>query len=503
MKSFLIKNSLLILILLIALFLRFYKLGQNPPGLYWDEAAIGYNAYSILKTAKDEYGNFLPVSFRSFDDYKAPFYIYLTVPSIAVFGLNEFAVRFPSAFFGVLTVLLTYLATREIFKNNKIALFSSLFLAISPWHLQFSRAAFEANLMLFLNLLGFLLFLHFGKLPSKGYKYLIASVISFGLAFNAYHAARIWVPLFLLMITIFYFKKLIGLRLKLIVPAAILILLIFPAVSNFQRATTRAKSVAIFGKPNFMQNFISGYLAHFSPNFLFIAGDQIGRHSIPGFGQLYVFQLPLVILGVISLAAKRTVDGRLLLAWFILSAIPAAVSTPVPHALRSITIVPLWSIITALGTVHLLESKIKNTIRYLLIAAILLIAFYNFATYLHLLWKHYPKLTAPDWQDGYREMTEYVNTIKDRYEKIAITDYYGHPYIYVLFYLQYDPALYQKQVNQNGFDRYEFFGESWEKKVTGPVLVVRPKWQIPEPSPKYLKFIYATNGDLVYRISEE
>src|SRR4030042_6821920 len=90
---------LLILISLVALVLRLWKLGSIPPSLNWDEAAFGYNAYSILKTARDEYGNFLPL---------APIYVYLAVPSVALFGLTEFAVRFPAALFGALSVFLIY-----------------------------------------------------------------------------------------------------------------------------------------------------------------------------------------------------------------------------------------------------------------------------------------------------------------------------------------------------------------------------------------------------------
>src|SRR5688572_3781308 len=139
-------------IIILAIFLRFYQLGSNPPSLDWDEASIGYNAYSILKTGADEYGNAFPLSFRSFDDYKPPVYFYLTVPSIAVFGLTEFAVRFPAAVIGVVAVIALYFFVLEVLqrfdkpKRQGIALTAAFFLAISPWHLQFSRAAFEGNL---------------------------------------------------------------------------------------------------------------------------------------------------------------------------------------------------------------------------------------------------------------------------------------------------------------------------------------------------------------------
>ena len=98
-------NWKLIFIFLIAAALRLFALGSNPPGLYWDEVSLGYNAYSILKTGHDEHNRFLPIdTFKAFGDYKPPGYIYATVPSIALFGLNNFAVRLPSALAGTLLV---------------------------------------------------------------------------------------------------------------------------------------------------------------------------------------------------------------------------------------------------------------------------------------------------------------------------------------------------------------------------------------------------------------
>src|SRR3989344_1238336 len=98
----------LFLILTFASILRLWNLGGNPPHLTPDEAAVGYNAYSILKTGRDEYGEFLPIIFKSFGDYKPGLYVYLTVPSVAILGLNEFAARLPSAFFGIISVFLIY-----------------------------------------------------------------------------------------------------------------------------------------------------------------------------------------------------------------------------------------------------------------------------------------------------------------------------------------------------------------------------------------------------------
>src|SRR5258708_39046069 len=98
--------AIIFLILFVALALRTYKIDINPPGLTPDEASLGYNAYSILKTGRDEYGTILPVIFKSFGDYKPGLYVYLAVPAVATFGLNETAVRLPRVIAGVFTVYL-------------------------------------------------------------------------------------------------------------------------------------------------------------------------------------------------------------------------------------------------------------------------------------------------------------------------------------------------------------------------------------------------------------
>src|SRR3972149_5636088 len=165
---------LLFLILLLASFLRFWRLGSYP-ALNADEAAIGYNAYSLIETGKDEHGNAWPIHFQSFNDYKPGFYFYLVLPFVKVLGLNEWAVRIPGAALGVGTVLLLYLLVKELFKNEKLALASSLFLAISPWHIHFSRGAWEVNVATFFITLGILLFLKALAKP----KYYLFSVLAF------------------------------------------------------------------------------------------------------------------------------------------------------------------------------------------------------------------------------------------------------------------------------------------------------------------------------------
>lgn len=498
-KLFLSVNFILLSIIFISAIMRIHGISRNPPGLYWDEASNGYNAYSILKSGKDEYGKLFPLTFRAYNDFRPGFYIYSIVPSLAIFGLNEFAVRFPSALSGIISVFLTYLIVIKLFQNKKIALLSSALLAVSPWHIQFSRGGFEANEMVFLCLLGLVLFLY----SKKNQITLILSAITFGLALNTYHGAKIWVPLFVL-ITVFWYKDIIFKSTKrYIIPLFILALMTSPFIIDLQSTAIRGQSVNYFGKvENPQDTFISNFLSHFSPNFLFNTGDPTGRHSTPGMGELYVFELPLILIGLYKLLKNSNRESKFLLTWLIAAPIPAALATPTPHALRAITFLPVWAIIASVGLSSLLKLSFSKNIKTALLLTLLSIAAYNFVTYFHLYYKHYPKLKAPDWQDGYREMLVYVNEVKDQYATVAISNYYGQSYIYTLFYLKYNPRLYlsERREDKSKFGKFEFFGSSWEKTKPGKALVITPQWQA-HPT-KVLKDIYSINGDLVYRISE-
>src|SRR5258708_7732467 len=145
-------NPLLLLIFLLAFAIRFIDLTNVPPGLYIDEVSIGYNAYEILTTGKDEHGEKFPMAFRAFGEYKMPVYVYMTVASIALFGKNTFAVRLPAFLTGFLTVVFFYYLLKELIALDKkfmpyhltkaFLLLSTLLLALSPWHITFSRTGF-------------------------------------------------------------------------------------------------------------------------------------------------------------------------------------------------------------------------------------------------------------------------------------------------------------------------------------------------------------------------
>jgi 4-amino-4-deoxy-L-arabinose transferase-like glycosyltransferase len=149
-----LSKYLIIVIFLAALGLRIFSANAVPPSINWDEASLGYNAFSILRTGRDEWGRVMPLTFEAFGDYKLPGYIYTLIPFIAIFGLNEFAVRLPSILFGSLSVVFLFLIVLELSKKRSWALLSALFLVISPWHFFLSRIALEANLAFSFFLIG-------------------------------------------------------------------------------------------------------------------------------------------------------------------------------------------------------------------------------------------------------------------------------------------------------------------------------------------------------------
>src|SRR3989344_6049899 len=329
MNNFLKKKIyfiILIVILFLSLFLRLYKVNINPPSLDWDEASIGYNAYSILKTGADEYVNKFPLSIRSFDDYKPPLYIYLDVPSIAIFGLNEAGVRFPAALFGFLSVAVIYFLVKEIFYNweknqrEKIALLSAFFLGVSTWHLQFSRAAFEGNLGLFFFMLGFLFFLKALKDP----KLIFISAISFCLSIYSYHSFRLVVPIFIFFSVICFWKAIVNNKKYFTAGLVLAFFLVVPVFLNFtssQGSGSRLSMVSVFSSGDILSKSIKqtehdranndsigslfhnrrvvyflsaakGYFDHWNPDFLFFHGDGGRQHHAVDMGMLYLWDLP-------------------------------------------------------------------------------------------------------------------------------------------------------------------------------------------------------------------
>lgn len=484
-----------LLIIFISVFLRFYKLGSNPPSIDWDEASIGYNAYSILQTGADEYGNKLPLSIRSFDDYKPPMYVYLTVPSIALFGLNEFAVRLPAALIGAIAVVVVYFLVKEILiswnKNIReyVALISAFFLAISPWHLQFSRAAFEGSVGMSFLVLSFLLFF---KAFRNKYLYLLFAV-SFVLSIYSYHSFRLINPILLLVLLVLFYKQLI--KQKILVAISLAIIVVFSTATYLSFFSTsgsgaRLSMVTIFSDPAlqmesaknivnakknndligeiinnrrliFIPAIVEGYFNHFNFDFLFLHGDGGVQHHAYNMGMLYLWDFPFIILGIIFFLRKM--DRRILLIFilFLLAPLPSAITTGTPHPVRAIAMIPGFQIFSSAGFILVLSILLKRKFRFFgIIMGSIIVAslIFNIKYYLGSYYIATPIKYGYFWQYGYKEALNYAKNNEGKYKNIIMTYEYDQPYIYYLFYNKIDPLWYQKNwdYNKNGaIDRFK------------------------------------------------
>ena len=531
------KNKIIILIIfVIAILLRFWMLGENPPSLTWDEAAWGYNAYSIGINGRDELGRFLPLDYlESFGDFKPPVYAYLDVLPVKIFGLSEFAVRFPSALFGVLTVIATYFLVKRIFWKSKLkesyALTSTLILAISPWHIMLSRAAFEANVATFFIVLGVWLFLL--SMQSKRWV-LLLSVISFVLSIYTFNTARIVVPILVLVLAFGFRKELLKGKKEVIIAIALGIILILPTVKFLisPQASLRFKEVNIFSDINVIKTsnqeiandnnafwsklihnrrllysveYIKHYFDNLSPNFLFIRGDGNPKFSTQNVGQMYIWDIPFFVVGAILIFRRKEGYWWLIPLWLAIGIIPAATARETPHALRIETTLPTFQILTAYGFVQLYEKISKY--RHLIYTTLYLLLFLNFLYFYHDYLAHYPKIYSGEWQYGYKKSIDYVKNSQDKYDYIQIANGLGRPYIYYLFYTKTDPSYFRNTaiikrealgfVSVEKFDKYIFpKNYSYSLSENKKVLYINTPYNLPSGI-KILKTFYLLNGEAI------
>lgn len=521
-------------ILLLAVLLRLWGLGSTPPSPDWDEAALGYNAYSIYHTGKDEYGEFLPVVLRSFDDYKPALYAYLTIPSILLFGVNTFAVRFVSALFGILTVAVTYFFVKELFgkygitlngkqlKPEYLGLLAAFLLAISPWHIQFSRIAFESNVGVAFNLFAAYFFLLGLRRP------LFFSVSALCMALNlyVYQSEKVFTPLLFLVLLAATFKDVFKVPKKYLALACIVGVLVTLPMAHYlltnKESLARAQGVSVFAdstvflrdnverlsndkergdvvglvfnnrRVEYVKSIVAGYLAHYDPNWLFITGDIV-RHHAPDMGLMYPWELPFLLVGVYHLLFTK-IDRRvkiLLLGWIIITPIPASVTSGVPHAVRTLNFLPILQITTAVGIFaawHLLLQK-RKVFRYIphIAASIFFVVFsFTFLYYLNQYFVQQNILNSYDWQYGYEKAVSQIRRLEPNYEKIIVSNQppLDQSYMFFLFYLLYPPEQYHEDAmyasggfrENHAFGKYEFRPIDWENEEKGEriLFVGRP-----------------------------
>jgi 4-amino-4-deoxy-L-arabinose transferase-like glycosyltransferase len=540
-KRFKTKEIVLVLVLFLAAFLRLWRLNQFPAGLNADEAAIGYNAYSLIETGKDEHGDSWPIHFKSFDDYKPGFYFYLVLPLVKLLGLNIWAVRLPSALLGILSVWLVYLLVKAIFKNEIWGLISAFFLAVSPWHLHFSRGGWEANAASFFILAGFYFFAKGLSRPS----FFLASVLFFALSLYTYHSARLVV--FLLGIgLVFLTRKQLFKQLNWLMKALIFgLILVAPLVIDFlgPAGLSRFAGVGLLADegPLWRANelrghhlqtmalpvrllhnrflaygiaFFENWLDHFQGEFLFLSGDVIERNRVPEIGQMYLLDIPLVLLGIYFLLKKRPGWWQAVFLWLAAAPTAAAMTFQAPHALRAHNLVIPLVVISAYGFYQAviwlknqlgqklittasslrprasvcgdkaqllsktragmrhnegrrLDKKVRGLLKetleasgggFILAGGFLIIILFSWSIfgYLHQYYCHYPQTYPAAWEYGFDQLVDFLKETKGEVNRIYVTDRYDQPYILFLFYLGYPPADFQKEVKLTPRDKFGF-----------------------------------------------
>lgn len=486
-KKFIIHNSLFIILILAAL-LRFWGLANNPPHLTSDEAAIGYNAYSILKTGKDEHGELLPLIFKSFGDWKPGLYIYLTIPFIAFLGLTELAVRLPGAIFGIIAIWLTYLVIGKLLKQNigkniyKLQLLGAFFLAISPWHIHFSRGGWEVGVSLTLTLAGIYCFLRsLAKENQQKILFFVLSVVFFVLTLWTYQGAKLATGIVVLGLLLFFWKDLIRLpRQSLLKGLLVGLILSLPILLSFSQGKAGRLAVFnVFAYPRsepaveeilgqdgidknsflfsiyhseniyFAKGVISRWMNHFSGRFLFFEGDWGSRrHNIPDGGMFLFLDALLFVLGFAALAKFGVSKGTLFIwFWLLLTPLPAALSRDSIHGVRSFNMVFPLIILLSLGAYQFLNFS-KNYLGKTVVLGFALLYLGNYLYYLDQYWVHSPRRASQYWQYGYKQVVQRIEQVRNEYEEVIVEQNYAQPYVFFLFYQKYSPEKYQATANE-------------------------------------------------------
>jgi 4-amino-4-deoxy-L-arabinose transferase-like glycosyltransferase len=493
-SQYLNKNLILLLfIVFLASFLRLYALDKIPASLNPDEVSLGYTSFSLLKTGADEHGRFLPLALESFGDWKLPVYSYIGMIPIALFGLNDFSTRLTSALAGILAVVLFYFISKRLFKKEKLALISSLFFAISPWSIYFSRAAYEVNLATTFFLAGFLLFLEFLEKEKNRNKWLFLSIIFFSITLFTYNSFIIFSPIFVLGLLIIYKEKINPNRSFLF---SIFLLVFFLSISIFYSifvSTNKTSTLLVFNDKNTIyqrvealraDNYIGqlkpleqiiynrftgglyqfgqNYLVAFSPTFLFDKGGEKLVDNLGYFGNLYLIDALFIFLGLSGMFLQKEKSLKLILLWLILSPIPSALTKNPQSSTRLFLLMPVLVILSSYGFYQtFVYLKKRNLLNYILKILVVIILTYNVLLFMDGYFVHLNAQRVIFWKYGYKQAVE-LSQKYPRYN-IVMRGPENFVYIYFLFYNQYDPNKFRSQVkyysrNSEGYLYVKSFG---------------------------------------------
>ncbi|MDD5112206.1 MAG: glycosyltransferase family 39 protein, partial [Candidatus Altiarchaeota archaeon] len=478
-----------------SLAVRIFRLDEVPAGFYLDELFESYQAHSILETGRDLAGSFpFPLHLDLGNKFVVqPIYAYSTVISFYISGVSVFSARHVAAIYGMLTVFTTFLLARRMF-NEKVGLLSAGLLAISPWHSFFSRVSFGFITLPFYFTLGVFL-MYKGMEDDK--KYLVYSAVPFGLTFYSYATSWLFTPMFLILALFIYRKKAAPLGESLLQAFVLFLVILAPFAymffSDYDYSVKRFEQSSIFnpsnrdinqiriyfakaglpdavsGNPVFLYtaNFVKNYFSHVSPAFLFTEGGQNMRLSVMKFGELYLFQLPLIIAGLYVCIRRWEPSHKILVMWLLIFSIPADLTGnmnaywTLPHPGRTINVVPVFEMLTALGLLYFISHKAFNGgIKAVILLLLAVLALFNVSSYFDYYFNEYPLQTVKPaynesaFETNVGDVLSYVNGIKGGYDGIVLTGRCcRYPNYYISFFTDHNISMIH--ANPSGFNSYE------------------------------------------------
>lgn len=283
-------------------------------------------------------------------------------------------------------------------------------------------------------------------------KMFVVSVLSFSLGMYTYFPSRLFIPLFFLLLLSLFPKSVPFKRLSLMILAiSIMVIFSLPFIASIADGTfsARINQVSIFSDPpkneTVLSHITTNYFRHFSMDFLFTKGDIdmpgqfITRQSIRGMGELYLFELPLILLGFVYLFYKQKKIGLFLLFWLLLYPTGSMFTTnESPYATRSIIgVIPL-TLLSGVGLRYLfaLIKRMGKFVYYPAVAVVCAVIVVSFFWFAHLYFQEYPLYSSDfwGWQYGAGPVVKYFVTHQKEYDDLALAGDFNAPEIFLKFY---------------------------------------------------------------------
>lgn len=463
----------LFLIILIASVLRFWQLGIVPFGITHDELGYVYNAYSISQTGRNVFGEFFP--FLTWINQTGwpflPVPIYLSAPFFWIFDVSTTTGRLPAAILGVLDVFLLFLLVRKIFNNMSLALLSAFFLSISPWHLHFSRSAYDPNYSVFFYLLAITAFLY--EVHKKGFP-LITS-FCFLLAIFSYRATTI---LFLPLVAVLLWYGVRQLKMTKKQTPAFLIGVLFVLLSLFfvffqngrryiaeslpnetkiqEDIDTQIREAqgplflrrVFLNKPSYVINkWRENYVNSYSPQFLFLYTEGSSIYSIWSRGRIFFIDIFFILLGILYLYRTSKRGAILFISFLLIGGLPGMFGGA-PYSARNFFLSVIFPVFSAGGVLYVITHSFFKKWQKIAICVVVLLYIYAFSSYLFDYYGRYAFYGSESWAKSLKDVSRVIEENRQKYDKIIVATASFGDFMQYAFYAKLHPSFVQQAWNK-------------------------------------------------------